>query len=49
MDLEQAIGGVLDLKRRVLEREPVDEHLVEVAPDRMAVLTAPDEHMSREG
>src|SRR6476661_8508549 len=46
--LQQALRRVLDLQRRVIEREAFVEHRFELAPDRVAVLAPADEHVGGE-
>src|SRR5439155_17320618 len=47
-DLEQAIRGVLDLERRVVDPEPVVEHVLQLATDPVAVPAAFDQHVRRQ-
>ena len=49
LDLEEAIRGVVDLQRRVVDPEPLVERELERAADPVAVLAAADEHVRREG
>ena len=44
-DLEQLSLGVVDLERRVLDREALVEDPLELPPDRVAVGVGVDEHM----
>src|SRR6478752_8144175 len=47
-NVQESVGGVLDLKRRVVEPEPLVEDHLEVPSDAVTVLVAPDEHVRRE-
>ena len=47
-DPEQAVRGVLDLERRVVDLEAAVELLLELASDAVAVLVPGHEHVGRE-
>src|SRR5206468_5318152 len=47
-DAEEPLGLVLDLQRRVVDVETRGEQLLELSPDRVAVVAGTDEHVRRE-
>src|SRR5690242_6899818 len=48
-DVEQPLGRVLDLQRRVVDLEPLVEQGFQLLADAMAVLATADQDVGREG
>src|SRR5690349_3433519 len=48
-DVEQPVGGVLDLQGRVVDAEPLVQDGFQLAPDPVAILAPADEHVGRKG
>src|SRR5205823_5661888 len=47
-DAEEPLGLVLDLQRRVVDAEAGGEQLLELPPNRVAIVAGADEHVRRE-